>query len=208
MRGLLSLVTIVLLCSNIILVEGQRGRVARNNMTRWTPRTSTSSTTTPTTTTESSNNSTSAITTDKNKVAPENEKDVLPTNITLAKEDVIEITTTSSTTTSTIPTTTTTEKPERQESEEVVLVHAVSPKKEKDVVVRAENLKEATRGEKVTAKRDLPFLIQSSPGIVSMNIESHRRHCTWAVYIVPDTHLEWITVFYRNNNSNTKVSTC
>lgn len=188
MRGLLSLVTIVLLCSNIILVEGQRGRLARNNMTRWTPRTSTSSTTTPTTTTESSNNSTSAITTDKNKVALENEKDVLPTNITLAKEDVIEITTTSSTTTSTIPTTTTTEKPERQESEEVVLVQAVSPKKEKDVVVRAENLKEATRGEKVTAKRDLPFLIQSSPGIVSMNIESHRRHALHLVSLHSPRH--------------------
>lgn len=181
-------------------------------MTRWTPRTSSSSTTTttPITTTESSNNSTSAITADKNKVAPEIEKDVLLTNITLAKEDVIEITTTSSTTSSTIPTTTTTEEPERQEkeSEEVILVQAVTPKKQRDVVVRAENLKEATRDEKVTAKRDLPFLIQSSPGIVCMNIESHRLICTWAVEIVPDTHLEWITVFYRNNNSYTKVSTC
>lgn len=77
-------------------------------------------------------------------------------------------------------------------NEKVVLVEATRTEKK---IARAENLKDAKNevvspvdSEKVTAKRDLPFVIQSRPGMSNPMLlkRESRAHCT--------CHLEWITV--------------
>lgn len=223
-RGLV-LLAVLLLCSNILLVSGQRGRLSTSvRGARWIPRSSTTSssnsispTTTTTTTTTSTtattaetSNITSAISAqsegDKNDKATDNEKDVLPTNITLTKVDEgkeeQEQEKDEKTTKEAPATTTTPEEPKVAKdletaatealNEEVVLVEATRTEKK---IARAENLKEAKNevvspvdSEKVTAKRDLPFVIQSRPGMsnpVPLKRESS-AYCT--------CHLEWITV--------------
>lgn len=219
-RGLV-LLTVLLLCSNILLVSGQRGRLSTSvRGPRWIPRSSTTSssnsispTTTTTTTTSTTattaetSNITSAISAqgegDKNDKATDNEKDVLPTNITLTKVDEGKVEEKDEKTTKEAPATTTTpEEPKVAKdletaatealNEEVVLVKATSTEKK---IARAENLKEAKNevvspvdSEKVTAKRDLPFVIQSRPGMSNPMLLKREpsAHCK--------CHLEWITV--------------
>lgn len=176
----------VLLSYNILLVTAQRGgRLStsmRGDKPRWIPRSiPASSATTNSLTSESpaddAHNSTaiSGLFGLRNKVADRDaEKDVLPTTtseesassdeVAAAEKESPPITTTSSSA----------EELKEKDSEEVVPVVEASntvDESKKGVIVRAENLKEATKDsdpedKKVPAKRDLPFVIQSSPGIV------------------------------------------
>lgn len=173
---------IVLLCANILLVAGQqRGRLStsvRGDKPRWIPR-SIPATPTIESVGNSSTSSISGQSADKSKVA-DIEKDVLPATKSVenaassSTEDVLPL---NITTTATTSTTTTTEQPKEAKVsvEEVLPLNRTARNGEGEkVVVRAENLKDAaakdSQNEKVPTKRDLPFVIQSSPGIVKKYI--------------------------------------
>lgn len=197
-RGLLCVA--VLLSFNILLVTAQRGgRLStslRGDKPRWIPRSIPASSATANTLTSESpaddaHNSTaiSGLFGLRNKVADRDaEKDVLPTTKSEESAPSDEVAAAEKEST---PTTTTSssaeEEPKEEDSKEVVSVAEASNTADEfkeGIIVRAENLKEATKDsaepedKKVPAKRDLPFAIQSSPGIVKKGGNRQRNTAT------------------------------
>lgn len=165
---------VLLLCSNCLLVAGQRSKLStsiRPEKPRWVPRNIITPSPPPT---EASANTTSTISdqSDEKDVSPTKSLEIAVTTTTSAEEAAASTPNDSSSAT--------TEQPkndgqpgERVEEQEKAVtgnekapVEVAAPEKEvKQGPVRAEKLRDASKDEKVAVKRDLPFLIQTSPGI-------------------------------------------